>query len=104
MKGWDWQLNVIFSMCVDAVLVYLCVRVRNILVFFWTIKGGSRTWCIKEFLQSSVGRNTSGFHGKESQQGWMACFSCLYALLMRKFSCRKNRKDCACCAILTCAP
>lgn len=59
--------------------------------------------CDSEFLQSSFDRSIPVFHNKESHQGWLACFSYLHALLMRKFLCRENRKVCAGCAILTCA-
>lgn len=56
-----------------------------------------------ELLQSSSDRSIPVFRNKGSHQGWLACFSCLCDLLMRKFPCRETRKVCACSAILTCA-
>lgn len=59
--------------------------------------------CDSEFLQSFFDRSIPVLHNKESHQGWLTHFSCLRALLMRKFPCRENRKVCAGCAVLTCA-
>lgn len=89
-------------MSIDATLVYLHGSVKKTLVFLWAAESAVKV-CHSEFLQSSSDRNIPVFHNKESHQGWLACFSCLCALLMRKFPCRETRWVCAGCAVLTCA-
>lgn len=90
-------------LCHARVLSWTSQEYHHVLLVRRVIEGGSKTSRLKEVFQSSVYRNIPGFHRKESQQGWLACFSRLRALLTRIFPCRENRNVYSSYAILTCA-